>query len=99
MLAKTNRLSRKDFLLAKKSSKKIVAENLVVYYSPSDHFRASVVIGKKLAKKAVVRNRIRRLIYAYLQTKFLIIKYNLIILPQSHEITPSSLDQVLSKLS
>jgi len=99
MLPQKNRLNRKDFLLVKKNGKKIFLSDFLVYYLSSDQQKVSVVVSKKIAKKATQRNKLRREIYDYFKKPRVNPTRNLIIYPQKHEISLSDLDQVLSKIS
>lgn len=69
MLKKTERLSRIEFSRYFKSGKRSNSEYLTIVQSPAPVFKAAVVVGKKVFKEAVDRNRLRRQIYALLQTK------------------------------
>jgi ribonuclease P protein component len=66
MLAKPQRLSRVQFSSFFKSGKRKHAEVATVIYTPYPTFHGSVVVSKKVAKKAVDRNKIRRQIYSQL---------------------------------
>lgn len=63
MLKKQQRLTRKEFDQYFKSGKRFHHTLLQLVYSPSDQFHGAVVVGKKVAKSAVARNRKRRQIY------------------------------------
>jgi ribonuclease P protein component len=74
MIAKKFRLSRHDFLLAKKFGKNFSTPHFnLVFFKPTTTnlqpiTRLSVVTPAKLAKSAVARNRLRRTIYDLLKT-------------------------------
>ena len=68
MLSKTARLSRQEFsTVFACPQKRTHFPECSVYYTPSPSFKASVVVGKKVAKLAVDRNRLRREVYGALQ--------------------------------
>ncbi len=67
MLSKTERLSRANFDAHFKRGKRIHSPYFTVVVSPSPHFHGSVVVSKKVSKRAPTRNTIRRRIYAQLQ--------------------------------
>lgn len=67
MLAKSARLSKKQFDQYFATGKRFHGEYCTIIYSPQDTLHGSVVVGKKVSKKAVVRNKIRRRIYAQLR--------------------------------
>lgn len=71
MLPKSSRLTRQEFYLAKKTStftsSPIGKLNISPFFSGQNSGKFSVVTSKKLHKSAVVRNRIRRVIYNSLQ--------------------------------
>ncbi len=69
MLKKFERLSRTDFELYFKQGKRVHSENITIITAPHQRFHASVVVGKKVSKKAVVRNTLRRRIYSSLYNK------------------------------
>jgi len=63
MLPKKERLSREEFNRFFSVGKRFSAPSLQVVYVSNPTFHASVVVPKKVAKRAVVRNKIRRRIY------------------------------------
>ncbi len=63
MLKKTERLTKKEFDKYFKSGKRIHGDLLQLIYSPAINFNGAVVVGKKVHKKAVDRNKQRRRIY------------------------------------
>jgi ribonuclease P protein component len=66
MLAKKERLNRDEFSRFFATGKRYTTEYFQVIYSPYSRFHGSVVVGKKVFKHAVRRNRLRRQIYALL---------------------------------
>jgi ribonuclease P protein component len=64
MLKKTERLSRNEFTHYFKVGKRTNTEYLTIVHSPTPYFKASVVVGKKVYKEAVDRNRLKRQVYA-----------------------------------
>jgi ribonuclease P protein component len=69
MLKKYERLSRTEFEIYFKKGKRFHSEQLTVVFVPHTSFHASVVVGKKVSKKAVIRNTLRRRVYGILYTK------------------------------
>ncbi len=68
MLPKQHRLSRKDFSVVFPQTKRFHSDIITLHYLPSLlPYRMSVVVGKKVSASAVVRNRIRRQLYALLR--------------------------------
>lgn len=67
MLAKNERLSRVDFSSFLKAGKRFHSDVATVVYSPSPALHGSVVISKKVFKRAVDRNLARRRVYATLK--------------------------------
>jgi len=70
MLAKKNRLSSNEMRILK--NKKGVSCNgsymrIVVYPSDVNYSKSAVVVSKKVAPRAVDRNRLRRQVYACIQ--------------------------------
>jgi len=66
MLSKKERLTKNDFSRSFSSGKRLHHSLFTLIYSPSPAFHASVVVSKKHAAKAVVRNRVRRRVYRVL---------------------------------
>lgn len=66
MLKKNERLTRKDFDRFFSVGKRLHSPLAQLIYTESDTFHASAVVGKKVAKKAVDRNSLRRRLYAVL---------------------------------
>jgi ribonuclease P protein component len=64
MLKKTERLTRKEFDQFFSTGKRLHSPYLQLIYAPHDTFHGSVVVGKKVAKKAIDRNTLRRRLYA-----------------------------------
>ena len=67
--AKT-RLGRADFTQFFKTGRRFQTAALTLVYLPSPTLHVSVVVGKKVSKLAVGRNRIRRRLYAGLRRFF-----------------------------
>lgn len=63
MLPKKERLSRLEFNRFFSVGKRLHTPLFQIVFSPHDALHASVVVSKKIAKRAVVRNKIRRRIY------------------------------------
>jgi ribonuclease P protein component len=73
MLARTYRLRKNsDFQRLYKTGKRFTTANLVLYWSPSklDYTQFGFVISKKVAKKATVRNSLKRRLTAVVEEKF-----------------------------
>ncbi|MEM9336749.1 MAG: ribonuclease P protein component [Patescibacteria group bacterium] len=68
MLKKTERLSKQAFDTYYKTGKRIHTSHLQLIYTPHASFHGAVVVGKKVFKKAVDRNRLRRQLYSRLYT-------------------------------
>ncbi len=66
MLKKQERLTKQAFDRSFSLGKRLHTKELQLIYHPSPAFQAAVVVGKKVYKKAVDRNRLRRQLYATL---------------------------------
>ncbi len=66
MLTKKARLSRDAFQTAFKRARRVLGVGFVLLVTPSPTFHASVVVSKKVAPRAVDRNRLRRTLYGVL---------------------------------
>ncbi len=64
MFKKSQRLDRATFTQYFKTGRRFQSSNLTLVYIPGVPFGVSAVVGKKVAKQAVDRNRTRRRIYA-----------------------------------
>lgn len=53
---------RNDFLRIKAEGERLYSRNLIIYYLPNslNHPRLGVTVSKKVSKKAVIRNKIKR---------------------------------------
>jgi ribonuclease P protein component len=67
MLAKNERLNRADFSKYFASGRRTHGKYLTTIHTPLPGFVGSVVVSKKVAKKAHDRNRIRRRLYSILR--------------------------------
>jgi ribonuclease P protein component len=67
MLGKSQRLSRTAFSTAFRSGRRYQSPHLTLIHAPAAHFAGAVVVGKKVAKSAVTRNRVRRRLTAALR--------------------------------
>jgi ribonuclease P protein component len=106
MIVKRYRLSRKDFTACYKSAK-IVASSLFVFKFKKnllDYNRWSVVISKKISKKATLRNKLKRRIYEILKKHPTNLKIDGIIYPRlmvlnlTYEKLGFEIDSLLSKI-
>lgn len=66
MLKKKERLTRTLFDRSFSVGKRIHSGSFQLIVAPSETFHGSIVIGKKIYKKAVDRNKLRRQLYAIL---------------------------------
>lgn len=66
MLKKKERLTKGLFDRSFSVGKRVHMPSLQLIYSQSDSFHGSVVVGKKVYKGAVQRNKLRRQLYAHL---------------------------------
>lgn len=63
MLKKKERLTKKEFDRFFSIGKRVHSPAFTLLYTPSETFHGAVVVGKKVYKKAVDRNRLRRRLY------------------------------------
>ena len=68
MLKKKQRLAKKEFDHYFASGKRFHSPLLQLIYTPHESFHGAAVVGKKVHKKAVDRNKLRRRLYASLYT-------------------------------
>lgn len=66
MLKKKERLTKQAFDRSFSVGRRTHGPNLLVIHDPQGPFHGAVAVGKKVHKKAVDRNRLRRRLYAIL---------------------------------
>jgi ribonuclease P protein component len=66
MLAKKERLTKKEFDRSFSLGKRLHSPSLQIIFHQSPTFHGAVVVGKKVHKKAVDRNALRRSLYGVL---------------------------------
>ncbi len=66
MLKKSHRLTRQQFSEYFTAGRRIHTPHFTIITAPADQFHGAVVVGKKVYKKAVDRNRCRRRVYGTL---------------------------------
>ncbi len=66
MLSKKQRVTRVEFMAVFSAGKRIHIPTMQIIVCASPSFHASVVVPKKVYKKAVDRNKLRRQLYAVL---------------------------------
>lgn len=66
MLKKKNRLSNSEFTSHFKTGRRQQSEYFTTVTNKADFFKAAVVVGKKVYKSAVDRNKLKRRIYTAL---------------------------------
>jgi len=64
MLSKNKRIPRKLFKPLLESRKYFNSEHFSLRVAPSEEVRVAVSVSKKISKKAVVRNKVRRRVYS-----------------------------------
>lgn len=69
MLTKKERLTKKQFAHFFKRGKRLHGAYVQLVYTPFPTFHGAAVVGKKINPRAVVRNRIRRRLYAALYAR------------------------------
>lgn len=67
MLKRENRLSRELFSLTFKQGRRVNKRYINSVYMLNNDFKSVVVVGKKISKKAVQRNLLRRRVYALIK--------------------------------
>ena len=69
MVKKKQKLSRNDFSSLLKQGKRVHGSLFSLTYSKAQNVKVGVVVSKKVARKAVERNLLRRRVYAVLEKK------------------------------
>lgn len=103
MLPKSSRLNRIEFLQVKSHGQQIRTPNFSCIYQQNQNQKISVVTSSKLSKSAIIRNKLRRRIYATFEKSPLpiqaIIYPNIKMLNWPNEEIYTHLHQVLSNLT
>ncbi len=101
MLAKQQRLKRDDFSKHFKLGKRFNSPYATLVVSDSVTFHGAVVVSKKVSKKAVSRNALRRRAYAQLYKNARQVDkgvYILILKPEISSLSRASQHETLAKL-
>ena len=102
MFAKKQRLTKKEFDEIFSIGERYHSPTLQLIYSHTDIFHGSAVVGKKVFKKAVDRNRLRRrlygVLYRYQKERSLSGTYILIAKPKLKEAPTQSLTREVEDL-
>ena len=101
MLPKSRRIPRESFKPLLLSRKYLNSEHFSLRVAPSTKPRVAVSVSKKVSKKAVVRNRVRRRVYSVTATIFPQLSNNLFLLiakPRSEKVKGQELKDELAKL-
>ncbi len=99
MLAKKNRLTKKEFNELYKNGKKKHTKNFFIIFENSEIKKISIVAPTKKFKKAFLRNRKRRKIYNFLKDNdFLNKKKIIIFLKNTKKITFECFKKELEKI-
>ena len=102
MLKKQQRLTKKEFDTYFKSGKRSHSPLMQLIYAPDSSFHGAAVAGKKVSKKAVERNTIRRRMYAALyalsKEEQLAGVYIMIAKPEARSASYSDIKATLSKM-
>jgi len=71
MLPKKNRLNKKEIAFLKEKQQKVLQGDFFgLIVSPSSEKKFGLIISAKIAKKAVERNRVKRLLYRVIESNF-----------------------------
>ncbi len=101
MLPKNRRISRKLFKEIISQKKRFSSQNFSLQVASNDKARFAVSVSKKISKKAVVRNKIRRRVYSVIGEFMSETKpgfYLIIAKPGAQEIKGEKLRNELKKL-
>lgn len=100
MLKRNQRLSRDEFKTLLRGGKRLHTECFTLVWVPGREMKCGVSVGKKVAKKATQRNKIRRRIYSILKKHHtLILKKHILILtkPPLSGLSPVALEQKITQ--
>lgn len=97
MLPKDSRLTAAQVRQVIKTGRPARGAGVSVKYEPSERPQAAVVVSKKVAKSAVERNRLRRMVYRSLPSP--LPRARMVLFVQSAKLDPEAITQVCSQLS
>lgn len=99
MLAKQQRLSRREFDRVFQHGVRSHTPYGQVIYTSAPSAKAAVVVSKKVAKSAVERNRLRRRVYSILENTTLPPAHYIFILkPSIRDIKDGALNDIFTKM-
>ncbi len=102
MLKKKERLTKKEFDRSFSSGKRVHSPLFTLIYNKADDFHCAVVVGKKVYKKAVARNRLRRQVYGIVyrlsRSEDLRGVYMILIKPAAAQVAQTELRSEIQKL-
>lgn len=102
MLKKHHRLTKRAFDESFKRGKRFHTPSVQLIYDASTSFHGAVVVGKKVYKRAVDRNRLRRQLYSALyrqsKTNSLSGTYILVAKPAAKSLTKKEIPAEVSKI-
>ncbi len=100
MLKKALRISKSEFTNYFKIGQRRNSEYFTIVYYPNATFKVAVVVGKKVFKNAVDRNKLRRQVYTVLteEQKNLTGVYLILVKPTINKKTKSEKRQILNEL-
>ena len=70
MLAKQHRLTVADFKQLPRTGKHFHRTLVHIQWVPSPTKKVAIIVSKKVSKKAVVRNKIRRMLYGVVESRW-----------------------------
>lgn len=101
MFKKSQRLSQSEFTVFFKTGKKHNFEHLTLITKDNTYLKVGVVVGKKVAKAAIMRNTLKRRIYATLRQEVITYKYQgvfiVITKPSYSSLTRKTADEFLRR--
>jgi len=98
MLPKSKRLSAKEVREVLRYGRSVSGETLALKYKMGENTKAAVVVSIKVAKRAVVRNRLRRTLYREI-TSLLPARRLVVVFVKKPEPNLKELSSLCSKLS
>lgn len=104
MFSRSERLNRQEFNDYFKKGSRFNQPLLQLIYIPEDKLKVAVVVGKKVSKQAVVRNRLRRQTYHSLREALKVVGVNqgvfiVILRPQIKDLPRPVFNQIKDNLT
>lgn len=98
MLPKRQRLTHAGVMSVLAVGRRVRGVHLTLVVAPAPHFQSGIVVGKKVAARAVARNALRRRLYALMRRYTGSMHIVVLTYPRCAELPPDALERELTDL-